>query len=358
MTGDEPIAIIGGGPAGCSCALALARLGHPVTLLNFQRVTGWRAGEVAGPKVRQTLAREFGVDLQADSSSPLSHFCACWGSTDPSVHAFEFWSTEPAQVLRRPAFDCALRAAARSAGVHVIEQCSVSACRWDGGRWHIKGTRSDGTFALIASFLVEAGGARSRSVAYPDIARLFFDNQICLSIETGYHPRSGAEAAVEACALGWWYSCPIGRDRQIVSLFTDADLLKGCRREDFMSENLARSEFVARRVIWDGSERIKVSNARTSARTVLWRNRWIPAGDAGFFLDPASGTGIERAVADGLAVARAVSTCIRHNDEAGLRAHAQQRATEFQQALLQRRAIFATERRWKDAPFWARRGAY
>lgn len=353
MARDE-VVIIGGGPAGSVCALALAHRGHQVTLFNTERASGWRAGEMVGPKVRQLLAREFGLDVPADAALPLKLFHSYWGRSEPTVRSFEFWSTQPAQVLRRPAFDRVLIAAAKLAGVEVVDSCSISGCDWDGSRWHVIGLRSGSEFRLTASILIEAVGARTRSLALADITRLFFDNQVCLSIETGTASNSEG-AIVETCALGWWYVCPIERGRQIVSLFTDADLLAGPNRETFIYDQLAKTEFVAKHIVWHEHDSVRVSNARTSARSVLWRNRWIPAGDAAFSLDPVSGTGIERALTDGMAVAEAVSSCVADGDEGRLRSHAVQTAAAFQQSLLQRRAIYAMERRWKDHPFWQRR---
>ena len=155
--------------------------------------------------------------------------------------------------------------------------------------------------------------------------------------------------------MGWWYACRIDNGRQTLSLFTDAGLLSGVDRHRFMREQLALTRFVSARVMWDGTAPIKITSARSSIRTLLWRQRWIPVGDAAFSLDPVSGTGIERAVADGAAVAEAVATSLTEGNDTALRAHAEQRAVEFQQALIQREAIYGIERRWENDPFWMRR---
>jgi flavin-dependent dehydrogenase len=352
VSAKAQVVVIGGGPAGCVCALTLSRLGFEVTLLQSERLASWRFGEVCGPKVWQLLARACGVVPPDDVARPLPFFHACWGSPELSAHAFEFWSAGPARVLDRSAFNHLVRSAAKSGGVDVIEPCEAVACQWDGQSWHIRCVREEEGFELAAHFVVEAVGGRTRSLAYPDAARLYFDDQVCLSIEAEARVACDDGAIVESCPVGWWYACRIDNGRQILALFTDADFVSGIDRQRFMLEQLGLTRFISARATGCCDPAVKVVSARTSIRTLLWRHRWIPAGDAAFSLDPVSGTGIERAVADGVAVAEAIANSLNEGNDAALRAHAEQRAMAFRQALSQRLMIYGLERRWANAPFW------
>ncbi|WJI57236.1 MULTISPECIES: FAD-dependent monooxygenase [unclassified Mesorhizobium] len=349
------IVIVGAGPAGCSCALALGRLGFAVTLLNSERPAVWRAGEVCGPKLVQYISSTFGIALPSEAAYPLSHFHSCWGTPELAGHSYKFWSAGPAIVLIRSAFERVLLDAAKSIGVDVLEGYRASACGWDGHRWRLSGVCGDEEFELDADFVVEAVGPRTKSIVYTDVARLFFDDQVCLSFEANCANLQNEGALVESCSVGWWYACQTSLDCQIVCLFTDASLVSGVRRDQFVREQLSMTKFIRARAPWDCDTVIKVSSARTSARTLLWRGRWIPVGDAALSLDPVSGTGIERAVADGVAVAQAIATCADDGADTALRVYARQRAAAFQKALLKRRAIYRMERRWRGHPFWMSR---
>jgi flavin-dependent dehydrogenase len=80
-------------------------------------------------------------------------------------------------------------------------------------------------------------------------------------------------------------------------------------------------------------------------------------GDAAWSLDPLSGTGVKRAVADGAAAAVAVSAALKDKDSELLRAHAHARAAAFGDGLAVQGRYYAMERRWRDQPFWSRRAS-
>jgi len=109
---DAEIAVVGAGPAGCAAAIALARGGRRVLLL--ERTAEAResvCGEFLGPDAAAALAR-LGLDLAALGGAPLRRLRVAARGRDAAV-ALPF----PAWGLPRRRLDGALREAAVAAGV-------------------------------------------------------------------------------------------------------------------------------------------------------------------------------------------------------------------------------------------------
>jgi hypothetical protein len=81
----------------------------------------------------------------------------------------------------------------------------------------------------------------------------------------------------------------------------------------------------------------------------------VAIGDAAAALDPLSGSGITRALSDGLAVAAALGSDCAPARDAALAALAAAAARRFCDFLAQRAVVYGQEARFADARFWRRR---
>lgn len=355
---DEPVgraevAVVGGGPAGSVCARELARLGHRVVLLERGRSARPRLGETCGPRVRRWLEGNCGLPLPRRLYRPLPTFYSAWGSNELDGRSFAFWHAGEGLVLDRGAFDEWLLDSAREAGVQVLRGCGVEYARPGGAGW-VLGDRTGRD--VSAAFLVEASGRAARSVAHANAHRFFTDKLVCLSVELTTESQDSV-ALIESCEQGWWYSACLPGGRQLLALFTDADLVElGQARAHTLNSllNLTRHVRGLTGPIPHDAE-VRTTDARTSARKVLWRGSWLCVGDAAWSLDPLSGNGIERAVKSGFEAARAVSEMISGGGEERLRSVALSTAHAFKHALATQSRYYAAEPRWGDAPFWRRR---
>lgn len=348
------VAVIGGGPAGSVCARELARLGHSVVLLERSSSTRSRLGETCGPGLRRSLQDKCGLPLPRHLYRALPTFYSAWGSEELDGRSFAFWQAGDGLVLNRGAFDEWLRDSAQEAGVNVLRGFGVEYAQRGGAGW-VLGSMSERT--VTARFIVEASGRAGKSVVHADAQRFFTDKLVCLSVEFTGEGTNDSVALVESCSRGWWYWVCLPDCKQLLALFTDADLVEPQQARAQTLNSLLNATRHVRRFsspIPDDA-RVRISDARTSARKILWRDSWLPVGDSAWSLDPLSGNGIERSVKSGLEAARAVSEMINGKGEAKLRSFALSAANDFNESLAAQRRYYAAELRWRDAPFWRRR---
>jgi flavin-dependent dehydrogenase len=81
---------------------------------------------------------------------------------------------------------------------------------------------------------------------------------------------------------------------------------------------------------------------------------WLAVGDAAMAVDPLSSMGILSALRSGVAAAATITAHLS-GDEAALGRYSAEVAERFKTYLVERSAVYATERRWRALPFWKRR---
>lgn len=361
LEADRPlqarVAVIGGGPSGSVCARELARRGHQVVLLERATRPRPRLGETCAPGLRGALEEGCGLTIPARLYRPLPAFRSAWGSEELDGRSFSFWHAADGFVLDRAAFDEWLLDAAREAGVTVLRGWSVESARRGTGAWEVCASAGGRERRLAAEFIVEASGRAGKSLVYSDAYRIFTDRLICLSVVSAAEGSEDSAAVIESCAGGWWYWVSLPDDRQLLALFTDADLVGPPATRAETLKSLLSSTRHMRRL--GGQPRkdstIRVSDARTSARRVMWRDSWLSIGDSAWSLDPLSGNGIQRAVRDGLKAAEAISELYDGGGAARLRLLALSMAKAFNDSLATQAAYYAQETRWRTSAFWRRR---
>ena len=84
---------------------------------------------------------------------------------------------------------------------------------------------------------------------------------------------------------------------------------------------------------------------------------WLAVGDAALGIDPLSGQGITKAMRNGLKAAETLQQKLT-NPEYPMTEYALDLLDDFQRNSQERTTAYLNERRWPNAPFWARRHEY
>jgi flavin-dependent dehydrogenase len=304
---DADVAIAGGGPAGAAAAIACARAGLRVVLLERSALPRERPGETLHPGVEAPL-RELGVlerVLHAGFArhpgvwvgwGEPPHFAAYGADEEGPWHGFQAWRAD---------FDALLVARAVELGAVVHERCRALAPLERDGR--VAGIET-AAGELRARHVIDAAGgghwlARSLGLELdrrspPLIARFGYAEGDC--------PARDEAPAMLADGAGWTWTARVGE-----GLYAWTRLgLQGDTSAD------APAELAGLR-----------PRGRARSADVSWRvldqpagPGYVAAGDAAVVLDPASSHGVLRALLSGLHAARLVLALRAGGDERRLNA--------------------------------------
>jgi flavin-dependent dehydrogenase len=348
------VLVVGGGPAGCAAAIAVAGAGFRVALVDRPRVSP--LGEALAPAGTAVL-RELGVwdAFRAGPHTPCHAYRAVWGAAAPTHFDLLRNPHGPAWMIDRAALVAALRMRALACGatpLHFAGRVAVE--RRDGG-WRI-GAHAN----LTARFIIDASG-RAGAVARRMGARHVREGRqvaFVAALQT-QGKRDDAPLMVEAVADGWWYSAATSAGDIVLAFFTDRDLidLRAARERSGLAALLERTQATAERVARSGAGLagpVRVAAAHDTALDAIWGDGWVAAGDASITYDPLSGHGITAALASGRDAGRAVAAALS-GDGAALPRYAASQSRVRREYRSRRMNQYMAEDRWRDRPFWARR---
>jgi len=357
-TGLCDVAVIGGGPAGCATALALRQ--HDPTL-NAVLIEGSdyraaRVGEVL-PGVARRMLEHLGVwDATRDRCCiPAAAMAIAWGS-DRLMENHSISTTDGhGWHLERNVFDSLLADECARRSVDVIRGIRVTCADRHADRWLLR--LADGS-ELRVRFLVDATGRHSTFArklgSPPDV----IDRLVAY---TSYNIRSEDQTPaqlLESTVDGWWYSAVLPGSLRVTAFLTDSDIghARGLHRCERWKDQLQQTRWI-RRVVCRASMPTKVLtvSANSVCLDPACGDDWIAVGDSASAFDPLSGQGILKALRSGIFAAYAVSDQLTRRDPNGLERYRTFIRQEFAGYREKHHAYCATEPRWPDAPFWARR---
>jgi flavin-dependent dehydrogenase len=327
---EVDVAIIGGGPAGCTAAAVAARAGLTVALFEAGTHPRPHVGESLLPGIIPILA-----DIDALAAVEAAGFGRKSGST--LVHwgrtpRWDLWFADSdeydhAWLVERARFDAILFDAARRAGAVLHERTVVDAPVWSddrvvGVQWR---ARAGGEPAVThARVVVDATGQSAmlgRALALREsIPGLQHQAMWAHFAGAARLPPPRAEQALFVADRDqWWWMFPLSADLTSVGVVQiDAAERRSPPRPDFDAELRGCDELVA--VL--GPHARRITDVRHE-RDWSWRMRdvagpgWLAAGDAAGFIDPVLSTGVMLALHSGWHAGRtAIATIRDHIDEA------------------------------------------
>jgi flavin-dependent dehydrogenase len=354
------VVIIGGGPAGAAVAIALARSGQSVAVLERSGYDVAGIGETLPPEARIPLTQLGVWDPFLDQGhTPSPRTSAAWGQAELEENPFIFNPYGNGWHLDRRRFDAMLASAASAAGATLHRRARMTACTLAAsGDWHVDHVCEDRPGQLQARFLVDAtgracmagrrlGAVRRRDDRLTGVIGLF---------EGCQHDREHG-TLVEACANGWWYSAPLPDARLIVAFMTDADLLPSVQPHlrAFWQQQLENTVHTrARTSVLTAERPLRWKAAASELLVCSAGDRWLATGDAALSFDPLSSQGLYKALQSGLLAAETIDEALR-GATAGVLHWSLNNRNSFDRYLRTRREYYRREQRWPDAPFWRRR---
>jgi flavin-dependent dehydrogenase len=351
---EYDVIIAGGGPAGAAAAIALARSGYSVVLVERSRYDRWRIGETLPPEARLPLA-DLGVweKFLAQGHVPSYAIHAEWGGAGLTETDFIFNPYGSGWHLDRRRFDHMLAGHAEDCGATVLRGCSVAAALWRHNRWEVRIEHA--IPGVYAGFLVDTTGRRAGAFGLSGAPRLIFDRMVGIAGVLSPDRAAAADPVLllEAAEEGWWYSVPLPGGSLLVSYITDADLFVTDRNEktNAWTRKLAASERTSARAAgWRLHGEVRIHSAATSRLAPSCGPGWMAIGDAAASYDPLSADGITKAMHEGLEAARVLQAGVVAIGE-----HSKSLADSFDRYLQDRSQYYRGVTRWPSSPFWRRR---
>lgn len=352
------VAIVGGGPAGSTLGLLLARSGCSVAVLERTDHSDFRIGESLPPAVEPRLRRlALWERVVATRPQPVAGVLSAWGSDE--LHSSSFITSPQLQGwhIDRSRFDAALSAAAEQAGARVFRRCAVQGLmRTQSGSWLLDLASEPERWQLEAQFVVDASGRMAEIARKTGAHRVQIDNLVAISSFTNTKS-AHLPSLVEARPNGWWYTAQLPDDRVVAIFFTDADV---CAREGLTDPEVYRS-------LWDQTEHtrarlndavpsssLRVFPAATHRLRSASGDGWLAIGDAAIGRDPLSSSGIDFALASAERAFFALQALAAGHTNS-LAAYDADLQRDFGAYIKQRTAFYSMEQRWPKAIFWPRR---
>lgn len=362
MSKPFDVAVIGGGPAGCSTALKLAHLGYRCLVVEKSDYSGVRVGETLPAAIRKLLTELRAWEhFLAAGYAPAYGIRSIWGSARIHEREAIFDAYGAGWHIDRSHFDRMLAELVESAGGLMMRAARIdSLSATNDGNWRLEIDRAGHSHRAEARILVDASGRRSAIARSLGAHRITLDRLIgCMALYRPENPQvmKPRSMLIEAAKDGWWYSAPLPDGREVVVYITDADLfakLEGppmSRLGELIGGAPQTAERLEHFCLDHGP---KVFAANTSRLDRVWGKNWIAVGDSTMAFDPLSSQGVYRAVRSGLRAAEAIAgSC--STDNTGPAAYAAELSSEFDQYMRQRRRYYSLETRWSESDFWRRR---
>ncbi|MDN3523019.1 flavin-dependent monooxygenase QhpG [Halomonas ramblicola] len=331
--------IAGGGPAGAALAMLLTRVGHQVTLIGRRR--DYRAIEGISRRSLQALQGLGLARAAACAVGPLPRRVT-WGGKARAPNAE--W------LLPRPAFDAALLADLREAGVTVLE-ARITGLESNGDQARL--ALADGR-VLTAPWGVEARGRAAARRHFRDAAPWSTPAWILRGEAADATP---ASAALSLPGGGWaWWSRLEGQ--QYLQLALPEATLRRARRDP--GAWLAAQPELA--PLW-GDAPIQHHYRRPSmlGRTRVREGRLWRLGDAAMAIDPLSGQGIFNALSSAHGLAPVLNSLLEGQPIAPLeRFHQRRQDAQYWRFAragrdFYRQAAYHESMTDAPAPYWAAR---
>lgn len=317
--------IIGGGPAGSTAGLVMARAGLRVKLLERAQHPRFHIGESLLPR-NMALLHELGL-IEALATVPrvrkLGAEFVLGDGQDPGLFPFSMGlvpGADEAVNIERAPFDAMLLNEARKAGVEVAEGTSLKKIlRLEEGRAEIATSAGDKGETLTARVLVDASGQSTvvgkhlgLRKTLPDLKKVAYFGHF-----ENVKRRPGDEGGYIVIVMtddGWFWSIPLNETKTSIGLVMGMDRSKslGIPPDEILAWAISRCPAMRERT----AEAVFPSETHVLAdfsyRCAPYAGPgYFLIGDAAAFVDPIFSTGVCMGMMTGTEAARGIVSILR-----------------------------------------------
>ena len=313
--------VIGGGPAGATAALVMAREGLAVRLCERARFPRFHIGESFLP-ANLELIRDLGLEpalRQVPQIEKVGVEFVLGHGRQGQMFSFADGLVGNSLTfnLARAPFDAMLLDAAAAAGVEVSRELGVRRiARLAEGDVEVE---TDGGERIAARVLIDASGQSTVIGKHLGIRRVLEDHKKIAYFQhfEGVERRAGGEAGnptMVMCEEGWFWIIPLDERRDSIGLVMDAGAARrvGQPPQRMLEWGIARTPFLRRRTAAASRPPTNMICADFSYRCEPYSGPgYFLVGDAATFLDPIFSTGVCLGMMSAVEAARGAVALLR-----------------------------------------------
>ena len=321
--------VIGGGPAGSTCAYKLAAEGKSVILLEKAKFPRFHIGESMVPYLTRLLEMMGVFDKVKEGAFVKKEGVEFLTGTTGDLRRQSFTNLEQGQKpfsynFNRARFDEILLKHAEDTGVQVIQEADVKKLVFDGEKLDgVKYQHQGQTYEVRAPYVVDASGRAGLVSKHYNLRKM---NHKLENVAVFQHYKGVVKEnnpGVEGDVLfsshedGWLWGIPIESDAMSVGAVMPLSLLKQSNPEKIFQEHCDRSPRIKSAIkdatpIFD-KPRVELDFCYYSEK--LAGPGYFIAGDAGCFVDPVFSGGVFLSMVCGMKAAEAINDIFQGKDE-------------------------------------------
>ena len=362
------IAIIGGGTAGISASIFLAKAGIHATIIERESLLksnkGLKVGESLPPDA-QKLLLELGVwqaFIQQQHRKCLGNQ-AVWGRAAMEYRDFINHPAGNGWHLDRAAFERLLLKTAQGLGVSLIDNTFISTVAYEEKKWQLQLKGANTILKQTYDFIIDASGRSSWLARRQGVDRLYEDIQFALVafLQLKDAQETHHATLIETTPKGWWYSAYLPNNLLATNFICQPD--KGQRKNwgntESWHELLQEAHHTHQRISQHDSHFYappQFVSADTSILEQTYGVGWIAIGDAAMTYDPVSSHGILMAMTSARDAIKAIVQYHNGRQDAFVAYNALLWAS-FEQYRIQRKQLYRSEQRFQESSYWLERGS-
>lgn len=340
----KSICVVGCGPAGAVAAALLKRIGYDVFVVAKARTH--LAWEGMSMRAADGL-RSAGFDRAVDVTSKLARRFSSWHGRVELANG-EY-------LIERQALDRALQSDLSRLDIPLIQGVARHYER-DATGWLIAISEEGGAQRLVhADYLVVACGRTGGE----NIGML--SGPVSVMLSQSFSARLGSEpfTFIEPFEDGWAWATWNGMDHASLHITVDSSLVSNLDCEFIFASSCKKLEEI-RKMIGNRSLTATPVSARGSRpylKEAIADSLHLKIGDAAYTVDPLSGHGMYEAISGAYAAVPAIHTILERPEktEQALRFYKNRAQSLFFQRMKSGIALYGSEMRWADNPFWTER---
>jgi len=354
------VVIIGGGPAGSSCAIALTKQRvQDILVIETGDYSKFVIGESIPPNSKRIL-KSLGVfkDFSAENHLPCYGVCSYWGDDKRGYNDTILSPFGHGWHLDRKRFNRFLGEQAQKNGVDVeINATFKNSVQLNNGSFRITYAQNGIEIQVNSKFVVDASGARSLFAKQQGSTPFEGEPLICLGrrFKISDAAKISSLTRIEATEHGWWYGAKLPYNEMLIAFYTDQKTVKQTKMHQVDHWVHALNKTVSIKIGVEEvnalDKTIKGFPARSFCLSKITGENWLAIGDAASAYDPITSRGIYKSLTDGSYAAECIFKVL-NNSEYSLIDFETYIIQNYTSYLRERTHYYTSEQRWKDSLFW------